>query len=506
MYKITNENNPNVINTVGGAYGNTKYGNVRIENGEVIYSPTTMNWGGYDQFYVFGNTWRKTVLAQDANENGNLWNKVTVIPANNVYYEDSFLTMDGGNRNGIEGFVFGEGWEIVGEGGGDNYEIPEHQEIPPYGDVHGWTDSLQDDFTYTDGTAHGTGRDGNVGATATFTFTGTGVEVYTRTNDKSGVVVAILTDVESGKVVKSIAVDNLAVSGDYYHIPTVAFKGLSYKTYTVQLIATSANVAVDYERYEYYIDGVRIYNPLGIDTGYQEVVKDAYGLEVNSIFTEVRDILLQYKDFNVDMEDDTEGIMGAVFIDWIQPGQESGNDQAGIGVPTYEIGTFEAYGPKNEVYLSAGQAIVLKVDEENNYFVGLKSLEGGEITVNVSGIDQAEPTEIVLSHTTDMYYRVTPVDGYIVIQNGSTGDQVLSITNLRTTNLTKPIDNGGILKVSEEEVIQVMGAFTEFLQNRPAEEVKPEPEIIPSVEEQLEANRLLVEALFADVRTWLATA
>ena len=502
---------PNTANAVGGAYGNTKYGNVRLENGEVTYSPTTMDWGGYDQFYVFGNTWRKTVLAQDANENGNLWNKVTVIPANNVYYEDSFITSESTIQNGIEGFVFGEGWEIVGEDGGDNYEIPEHQETPPYGDVHGWTDSLQDDFTFTDGSAHGTGLDHqSVGATAAFTFTGTGAEVYTRTNARSGMVVAILTDAENGTTVKSIAVDNLAVSGDYYHIPTVSFKNLRYGTYTLQLIATSADVAVEGARYEYYIDGVRIYNPLGSNINYQDdIVKDAYGLEMNAVFTEVRDILLDYGDFNVDMEDDSDGKMGAVFIDWIQPGQESGNDTAGIGVPTYEIGTFEAYGPKNEVYLSKGQAIVLKVQEGNYYYVGLKSLMGGEVTVNVSGIEQAEPTDIKLSHTTDMYYRLTPVDGYIVIQNGSEGEEILSITNLRTTNLTAPVDGGGILPVAQEEVIETMAVFTRYLLDRPAVEIIPvpeQPEPIPSVEEQEEANRLLTDTLFADVRKWLETA
>ena len=149
---------------------------------------------------------------------------------------------------------------------------------------------------------------------------------------------------------------------------------------------------------------------------------------------------------------------------------------------------------------------MLKVQEGNHYYVGLKSLEGGEVTVNVSGIDQAEPTEIVLSHTTDMYYRVTPVGGYIVIQNGSEGEEILSITNLRTTNLTAPVDGGGILPVAEQEVIEVMGAFTEYMLNRPAPAVIPAPEKIPTVEEQVEANRLLIEALFADVRLWLKTA
>ena len=225
--------NPNTSNGIGSTYGNTKYGNVRIENGQVIYTPTSMNWGGYDEFYVFGNTWRKTVLAQDANQNGNLWNKVTIIPANNIYYEDSFITTESSNVNGFEGFTFSEGWtDILGGKAGENTEIPEHLENAPYGDVHGWTDSLGDDMEFTDDNAHFTNV---MGATAEFTFTGTGVDVYTRTNAKSGIVVAFLMqhiENEDGtkelKEIKSIAIDNLAVSGDYYHIPTVSFEKLVY--------------------------------------------------------------------------------------------------------------------------------------------------------------------------------------------------------------------------------------------------------------------------------------
>jgi hypothetical protein len=203
------------------------------------------------------------------------------------------------------------------------------------------------------------------------------------------------------------------------------------------------------------------------------------------------------------MEDGTDGVKGAVFIDWIQDGQQSGNDSVGEGVPTYEISTYEKYGPKNEVYLSKGQAIVLKVQEGNTYYVGLKSLKGDKVTVNVSGIDESDPTEIVLSHTTDMYYQVTPIDGYIVIQNGCEGDEILSITNLRTTNLTAPVDGGGILPVMEEETIEMMEMFTEYLLTRPEEE--PMPEVVPPVEEETMTNEQLTTALFADVRVWLET-
>ena len=503
---------PNTANAKNSTYGNTKYGNVQVKDGIVTYSPVSMNWGGYDQFYVFGNTWRKTVLAQDANQNGNLWNKVTVIPANNIYYEDSFITAENSTQNGIEGFTFTGSWSVVGTDAG-NTEVPEKNESAPYGDVHGWTDSLGDDTNYTDGSAHATGLNGEMGARAEFTFTGTGVEVYTRTNADSGMVVAMLNRIitdgngnQTTQFQQSIAIDNLAMSGDYYHIPTIAFKELPYGTYSLQLIATAASTATAEKRYEYYIDGVRIHNPLGNTTNYQsDIVKDAYGLENNAIFTEVRDVLLDYGDFNADMSDGNDGKLGAVFIDWIQEGQGTGSDQTGTAQPSYEIGTFETYGPKNEVYLSAGQAIVLKVAEGNTYYVGLKSLTGSEVTANISGIDQADPTAIKLSHTTDLYYQVTPVNGYIVIQNGNTDEALLSITNLRTTNLNEVAKNGGILPVTEQEAVQTMEGFTDYLVNKPAEEVlPPEPqEQLPSAEEQAQANQQQATVLFTAVRQWL---
>ena len=507
-------NDPITMNVVNGAYGNTKYGNVRIENGKVIYTPTSMNWGGYDSFYVFGNTWRKTVLAQDANTNGNLWNKVTVIPANNIYYEDSFITTESTTQNGIEGFTFTGAWSVVGEDSG-NTEIPEHLESAPYGDVHGWTDSLGDDLDFTDGSAHATGLNGEMGARAEFTFTGTGVEVYTRTNAKSGMVVAMLSSKvtgDDGKVTttlyKSLAMDNLAVSGDYYHIPTVAFKDLPYGTYTLQLIATVAIGEDLGMRYEYYIDGVRIHNPLGNTTNYySSTVKDAYGLENNAVFTEIRDILLDYGDFNPTLPDSNDGKMGAVFIDQIKPGQGTGNDQVGEGVPTYEIGTFETYGPKNEVYLSAGQAIVLKVEAGNTYYVGLKSLTGTKVIANVSGVDDLnKPTAITISHSTDMYYKINPVDGYIVIQNGNTDGAILSITNLRATNMREPVANGGVLPVTSQMVVTMMQSYSaRLLEQEDDSNTGESTEETTKTPVQIHTEETLAFAsmLFLSVRQWL---
>ena len=414
--------------TKNTAENNLQYGNVKIQDGKVTYQPTTTQWGGYDQFYVFGNTWRNTIVTLPANSNGNLWNKVTVIPANNIYYEDSFVIGTEDGVNDISGFVYTGDWAVEnGNNPGQNVEQPEHLEDGTYGEIHGWTDGLADDTQYSDGSAHvafpnGYDKDTNNVAKATFSFTGTGVDVYTRTNNASGMVLAVLTGktAEGQIVTKSAIMDNLAVSGDYYQIPTISFT-VPYGTYQVTLSATQVNnVAVEGKRYEYYLDGIRVYNPLGtVSQDSNSTVKDAYGKELNAVYTEIRDIAINNNNFIPDLNNN--GVTGAVFIDWIREGQESGDDVAGEATGTYEVATtFQTYGPKNEVYLAKDQAVVIKVDPKNTYYVGMKVINLGadvaNATVNVSGLSMDAFKTITVGHSADLYYEVTPMDGYIVIE------------------------------------------------------------------------------------------
>jgi hypothetical protein len=107
-----------------------------------------------------------------------------------------------------------------------------------------------------------------------------------------------------------------------------------------------------------------------------------------------------------------------------------------------------------------------------------------------------------------MYYQVTPVNGYIVIQNANTDGALLSITNLRTTNLTAPAANGGILPVSQQEAVTMMEEFSAYMlekQSKPEEIPEPsEPEEeLPSAQEQADQNLTLANALFTSVRQWL---
>ena len=140
--------------------------------------------------------------------------------------------------------------------------------------------------------------------------------------------------------------------------------------------------------------------------------------------------------------------------------------------------------------------------------MGLKSLTGKDVVANLSGVDKTKaPTAITITHTTDMYYRVHPVDGYIVIQNGNTDDALLSITNLQTTNATAPAVNGGVLKVEKQEAVMMMRAFSRrMVEQETAEpEETPEEEIKTPAQPQTEATIAFANTLFPTVSQWLNT-
>lgn len=407
------------------------YGSVLKGNGvnALTYTPMTMNWDGYDKLYVFGKQIQQA-------EGGliNQWSRVTVMPANSVYYEDTFVTDSNTGKVGIE---YTGNWEKVVEGTSDGNTQTVDDEHP-----YGWEESY-DDVTFSDGCAHCVTASDNEVAQASFTFTGTGVDVYSRTNMTTGTVYAVLEpqlESENAKVQRLI-VDHLAVSGDYYQIPTVSFQNLEYGEYKVTVMVTTAAEG----RSTYYLDGVRVYNPIqGLEE--DQLVQDAYGAdhELNAVFQEVRDILVDRTNLPEGDELPNDSV---VFIDQVD-GQ--------TGVATSVVGTYVEYGPKNEVYLEPGQSIAFQVATGSNshYYLGLKGPAGATQAEATNGTGKME---IEICGSCDMYYEVTPsADGIVMVKN--TGKNLLSITKLRTTSDSED-ENAGIVSASVSELLAYADTF-----------------------------------------------
>lgn len=404
------------------------HGKVSATQSGLTYTPTTMNWDGYDNLYVFGKQ-----IAEDGAENQ--WSRVTVMPANSVYYEDTFVTDSNTGKVGIE---YTGNWAQVVEGttsGGNTQTVDDGQ---PYG----WEESY-DDITFSDGCAHCVTASDDEVAQASFTFTGTGVDVYSRTNMTTGTVYAVLEPQfksENAKVQRLI-VDHLAESGDYYQIPTVSFQDLTYGEYKVTVMVTTAAEG----RATYYLDGVRVYNPIqGLEE--DQLVQDAYGAdhELNAVFQEVRDILVDRTNLP---EGDKLPNNSIVFIDQVD---------GEIGVTTSEVGTYVEYGPKNEVYLAPGQSIAFQVATGSNshYYLGLKGPAGATQAEATSGTGKMQ---IGICGSCDMYYEVTPnADGIVMVKN--TGENLLSITKLRTTSDSED-ENAGIVDASVSELLAYADTF-----------------------------------------------
>lgn len=245
-----------------------------------------------------------------------------------------------------------------------------------------------------------------------------------------------------------------------YQIPVIkSGENLTYGTYDVKITVMYGS-AYDHAgdgSYNFYLDAIRIYNPTG--TQQEEYVEDK---EAYPTFVELRNNLLAQEAF--DTEDDN--ITGAVFID-------------GVG-NTAKVADYAAYGPNNEVYLETNQAIAFVVSVDRSpemVMLGVKSLNDAPATITISRVTAAGETaatkDITVNTATDMYYDISDIvleevtgngesynivgDGVIVIQNS--GANLVSLTNIKTTFNTAPVETTGFNLLMSRSYADVATAY-----------------------------------------------
>ncbi len=225
-----------------------------------------------------------------------------------------------------------------------------------------------------------------------------------------------------------------------YQIPVIHYTDFDYGTYTVTVTPKYSSKRDPYYQadgnnnsYDFYLDGVRIYNPAG-DKLNSQYVKDGEGY---AQFTEIRDMLIAAKDLKLNTSAN-----GMVFVD-------------GVG-DTSEITDYTNYGPNNEVYLSKNQAIAFKISDMSNVDtiqIGAKAPKGNTtmlIKVNGNGNDvQTQP----LTTASDMYYKLENVQAGQTIVITNAGDNLLSLTTLKVTYKSDPSASNSADPVVDEEVV-----------------------------------------------------
>jgi len=410
------------------------------ENFRLWYEPKTMVWDGYDNIFVKG-------MSKDPNPL-NVWTKLSIIPADNIYYEDSFIsTTPADGTAATVGITYtgstndDTAWSVVGTPGG-NTETPNDP-------VFGWVDSMADDTEYSDGTAHMAAFDKNNKAKATFSFTGTGVDVYSRTNNSTGTVfVRIVSDAKNDakKPVysKSMSLSTKAANGDYYQVPTYYSGTLPYGKYEVTIQVTNA----DKNRLEYYLDGIRVYNPVLPKDG-DETIKAAYNNELHAVFTLAKELI--------------DAGHAMCYVDEVKPG-ENGENGAG-GQVNYADTAAAKLAPLNEIYLAPGYEVQINSEYLNNTYVGMKAPEGAtEATFTVGSVGEGGSltelaSKVTIGHSGDLYYKVAPNSaGQIVIKN--TGNNLLSITKLRNVSETR--GETRFAPVDEEKALRTLSEFRNY--------------------------------------------
>lgn len=437
------EKNPNVTKRQGN-YGN---GEIDMSNQIVTYTLTkTLDAKVAVPIYVTDTQGKKLVQ------------NVYIIPASNVYYEDSLATFTDGS-----GAALGADWSIVGNNGNAATEktgvYQALQELgkgdrTPYGNDVAYNETNSSMLSM--GTAHKVtvtaamleayngGNTGNFAwPTAQFTFKGTGFDIISLTDNTSG---AIVVDVykgsktEGSKPVHSYLVNNYygytynqetqkwevdkdAGANAIYQIPVMKVTGLDYGEYTAVIeVFYNSFFDMNYDensgknQYSFWLDAIRVYNPMD---DYADYTKDNEGYPQ---YIKLRDTLVD----GTAKPDETDK---TVFID--------GGSTADI------MTTYANLGPNNEVYLMKGQAITFKltgadVDKIASVQIGAKAPKGTAV-LNVNGTD----IESSLSTATEMYYDITrQVTGgsyqVTITNNTTTTDNILSLTNLKITFKEKP--------------------------------------------------------------------
>jgi beta-glucanase (GH16 family) len=413
--------------------------------------------------------------------------KVTVMPANIVYYEDNFA-QSGTGANGSNGIIYStertSGSDVNGE------------QTNSLTEQYGHDPAYEGASTDSQGITHIM----NEGDTAIFAFRGTGFDISSRTTDATGIMQATVYDaskvtIENGAVkikpgmgftsiVKTILVNTYYQNGNLYQVPVITFRsGLNTAgDYVVKLSSGGSGKTV-------YIDGIRIYNPI---TG-NNSVNAKYGTigENGATVEEAKSLILGTTDYGtnygaISNEESLITILGTPKVSLVDFSNNtmsvgksvveafsSYTESGGVPSTLSDLITYAASGPNHELYLGDDYGIAFTADKRSStnatLQIALKKVGGtGSIVVKYMKSDDSWGTLATVSSYTQNYYHLDnitnemPTDAttgkpQVILKVEANADAILSVTYLKHSNYDIDVLSEGINNDIQQKPITITG-------------------------------------------------
>lgn len=410
-----------LIGVTGAQYGEVTF----TPEGKVTYSLTKQLTDVEVLTYTAKVTSRGNSGDQVQTDEITAEGKIYIIPATTMYYEENFSEL----------VTYSQGsWQQVGESQNDFQETGEvgDEADSPYG-----SDSA---YLSDNGDSNGTSRyvsSATSAAKFSYTFTGEGTSFYARTTNNTAYMKVDITDQE-GRLVYNLYRDTSYKTEDdtttLYNIPIFTWYAEEPGTYTVTVSLANQSIVPGYGS-DFWLDGIRVYKPLSESSSNYDIAQSAYSddSEANCTVVTLREKLIG---------DETVIDPETGELIWSEQDQQDGNfvvftDTNGEILSASE---YVSNGPKEEVYLDAGQKVSFALNGWNkntyNLYLGIKA-PMGQATVSING------HEITIENTPDCYYDISDM---VSMTTGADGEQIgtvevesvsglISVTNIKATGV-----------------------------------------------------------------------
>lgn len=499
-FGFSTDNGATLTTSATGAYGNFS---VDKANFAIVYTPTKTALG------VEEVTLYSKLFYGDGSEK-TLTNTVRVVPASNVYYEETVIST--GSSTGKVA------WNVVSNS----------SEAAENAGVYGYDNRYESSSEFSNNSNYNVSVDSvnKRSETASFTFTGTGFDLVAACGSNTGVQLVNIR--KDGTLVKGYIVDTyydtteenpIVDSGLIYQTPIVNWTG-DYGTYTVEITAyylassgalqkssiknnlIDTGLVMNSAQPQSTSDVAAILADAGFDdvsaenielvwfddnsvlnggTGATSVSRSARTTDANGnlVLENYIDGIRVYNALNKDSSKYSDIEKNAVYANIVNslvtPGAEVGGI-AYISGGAAEGLTWETYqkkGPKGEIYLNSNNAVTFQITVNPNerVMIALRAVNGATKFSIGSTKSDVTVTDVAIGSATEMYYDITDCIGTnsiteeteVTVTVTNSGDKILAVNHVKFSGGDGTFSNGGI---TPRSVSRSVGATTEVTQNR----------------------------------------